>query len=101
VRVTNCYTGARPEAYHLAVKFLAIVLALVLWTGAAFAQQGRKQEGRQQQMKEEERQRMRQDMREVYRDRQQRPERPQQMSPAERDKLRRDIEETNRDLRKK
>lgn len=98
-------------AYHLAVKTavlhvlvvsLAFGVTLALGTGSAFAQEARKPDPRQQrQMKEEERQRMRDDMREVYRDRQQRPERPRQMSPQERDKLRRDIEETNRDLRRK
>ena len=92
-------------AYHLAVKIAVLPLllvALALDTGSALGQQARKPDPRQQrQMKEEERQRMRDDMREVYRERQQRPERPRQMSPQERDKLRRDIEETNRDLRRK
>jgi hypothetical protein len=92
-------------AYHLAVKTAVLhvlLFTLSLGTGSALAQESRKGDPRQQrQMKEEERQRMRDDMREVYRDRQQRPERPRQMSPQERDKLRRDIEETNRDLRRK
>jgi len=52
-------------------------------------------------MKDDERQRMREDMREAYRDRRGRPERPRQMSDEERDKLRRDIEEANRNLRRK
>ena len=84
------------------IAALPALLALVLCTGSALGQQARKADPRlQRQMKEEDRQRMRDDMREVYRDRQQRPERPRQMSPQERDKLRRDIEETNRDLRRK
>jgi hypothetical protein len=83
------------------VKLIALLLAIALCAGSAFAQQGRKHDGKQRHMKEEERQRMREDMREVYRERQGRPERPRQMSAEERDKLRRDIEETNRDLRRK
>lgn len=83
------------------MKFFALVLALALATGSALAQQGKKHDGKQRHMKEEERQRMREDMRDVYRDRRERPDRPRQMSPEERDKLRRDIEETNRDLRRK
>jgi hypothetical protein len=51
-------------------------------------------------MKHEDRQRMRDDVRDAYRDRQARPDRPRQMSPEERDKLRRDIDEANRQLRK-
>ena len=93
------------QAYHLAVKIAVLhvlLVTLALATGSALAQDARKGDPRQQrQMKEEERQRLREDMREVYRERQQRPERPRQMSPQERDKLRRDIEETNRDLRRK
>ena len=82
-----------------AVYLLFNALAFVAADAAA---QGKRHEGgARQQMKQEERQRMRQDMRDVYRDRQQRPERPQQMSPEQREKLRRDIEDTNRDLRKK
>lgn len=52
-------------------------------------------------MREEDRQRMRQDMRDAYRQRGERPERPRQMTDAEREKLRRDIDETNRQLRRK
>lgn len=102
VRVTNCYTGGRVPPYHLAVKFLALFLALLLAGGSAWPQQGRRHEGKQQrQMREEERQRLRDDMREVYRERGERPERPRQMTDAEREKLRRDIDETNRQMRRK
>jgi hypothetical protein len=84
------------------VKILAVLLAFALSMATALGQQGSKHDPRQQrQMKDEERQRMRDDMREVYRERQSRPERPRQMSAEERDKLRRDIEETNRDLQRK
>ena len=52
-------------------------------------------------MSREERQRMREDMRNVYRDRGARPaEKQRQMSPEEREKLRRDLQDANRDLRR-
>ena len=51
-------------------------------------------------MKQEDRERMRNDMRDAYRDRPGRPDSPRQMSQEERNKLRRDIEDANRDLRK-
>jgi hypothetical protein len=84
---------------------LALALALVAVTGNA--QSGKRQDGRDRQMSQEERQRMRDDMRDVYRQRQDRPDRagqqqarPQQMSPEERGRLRRDIEDANRDLKR-
>jgi transposase len=51
---------------------------------------------------------MREDMREVYRERGAaraapsgaRPERPRQLSPQEREKLRQDVQNANRDLRR-
>jgi len=71
--------------------------------GSALAQRdARRDDGRPpRQMKDDERQRMRDDIRDAYRERQGRPERPRQMSPQERDKLRQDLEETNRQLRRK
>ena len=58
--------------------------------------------GKQQGMSKDERQRMREDMRDVYRDRnrQERPQQQRQMSPQEREKLRRDIQDANRDLKR-
>ena len=85
------------QAYHSPVKRRALLAVLVLSVGTVFAQPAKKQGH----MKDDERRRMREDMREVYRDRSDRPERPRQMSPAERDKLRQDLEETNRALRRK
>jgi hypothetical protein len=80
---------------------LALVLSLNAWS--AHAQWGKRHE-RDRQMSQEERQRMREDVREAYRDRgrQDRPQktRPQQMSPEERGKLRRDIEDANRSLKR-
>jgi len=51
-------------------------------------------------MSQEERQRMRDDMRDAYRSRQDRPQKPRQLSPEEREKLRRDIQDANRDLKR-
>jgi len=78
---------------------LALILALT--SGASFAQQGKRHDGRGQ-MSQDERQRMRDDMRDAYRERQERPQkaRPQQMSPEQRDKLRRDIQDANKDLKR-
>ena len=82
------------------MKLPVILVALLVAGGPALAQPGEKQDGKQKQMSQEQRQRMRDDMREVYRDRQGRPERQRQMSPQERDKLRRDIQDANRELKR-
>ncbi len=80
------------------------LIALTLATGPALAQRSDREQkgppGKQQGMSKDERQRMREDMREVNRDRN-RQERPrQQLSPQEREKLRRDIQDANRDLKR-
>ncbi|HEY8250689.1 MAG TPA: hypothetical protein VIG70_08785 [Burkholderiales bacterium] len=81
---------------------LALILALSAVDGSA--QSGKRHDGgRDRQMSQEERQRMREDVRDAYRERQDRPQqkaRPQQMSPEERGRLRRDIEDANRDLKR-
>jgi len=89
------------------VKPWALFLVLMLAAGSAAAQHRERGDfkGRQPQgMSKDERQRMRQDMRDVYVDRNRergaRPERPRQMSPEEREKLRQDIQDANRDLRR-
>ena len=77
---------------------------LSLAAGMAAAQSGKRNEGKfkAQNMSREERQRMREDMRDVYRDRGGRPSGKQrQMSPEEREKLRRDLQDANRDLRRR
>jgi hypothetical protein len=86
---------------------IALVLMSAVGTGPALAQQNREQKGppgKQQGMSKDERQRMREDMREVNRDRggdRNRQAQPrQQLSPQEREKLRRDIQDANRDLRR-
>ena len=85
------------------VKTLVFFLALTL-TGVAFAQ-GRRAEGGahgKQQMRQEDRQRMREDMNQVSRDRSSRPERPpsRPMSPQEREKLRKDVQDANKQMKR-
>ncbi len=102
--ITKCYTAQSAAAYHRTVRIIALLLALALTAGSALAQPAWKRDGRQRQMKQEERERMRDDMRDVYRDRRERPERPdrgRQMTQEEPDKLRRDIENANRELRRR
>ena len=82
----------------------ALVILLALPAASGIAQSGKKQDGgsEQRQMSQEERRRMRNDVREAYRQRQDRPQkaRPQQMSPEERGRLRRDIEDANKYLKR-
>ena len=80
---------------------MRLVLALLL----AFSATGvPAQPAKKSQMSDKERQRMREDMRDAYRDRdrQQRPpqQKMRQMSPEERGQLRRDIEDANRNLKR-
>jgi hypothetical protein len=85
------------------VKPWALFLALAIAAGSAAAQhreRGDRGNRQAQGMSKDERQRMREDMRNVYRERGPRPERPRQMSPEEREKLRRDIQDANRDLKR-
>jgi len=82
--------------------FVAILVSLLVAMPAAAQRQERDWKGKHQGMSKDERQRMREDMRDVYRDRE-RPDRQQQrqsLSPQEREKLRRDIEDANRGLRR-
>lgn len=82
------------------MKTLVLFLALTL-AGVASAQQGRRHEGKPQQMRQEDRQRMREDMNQVYRERGSRPERPARpMSPQEREKLRRDVQDANKQMKR-
>jgi hypothetical protein len=77
----------------------AFVMAIASAGGAA-AQPAKKHEGRERQMSQEERQRMREDMGDAYRNRQERPQKMRQMSPEERQQLRRDIEDANKKLKR-
>ena len=89
-----------------AFSWLALLLAFAL--SAPALAQGKGREGRdgrphKQNMSHEDRQRMRDDMRDAYRERgrdRDRPERQRSMSPAERDKLRQDIQDANRQMRR-
>jgi hypothetical protein len=84
------------------VRILALLVAFALCAAPALAQQGRGDQRKPppRQMKQEERERMRNDMRDAYRQRQEPQQRPRQMSEEERNKLRRDIEDANRSMRK-
>jgi hypothetical protein len=82
---------------------LLVGLAAALGAGSASAQPGTGQDWRSApHMSEKERQRMREDITEDYRDRDgdrtSRRERPRQMSAEEREKLRRDILDANKNL---
>ena len=84
---------------------LPAALFLAFVSVAAAAEPGRKHDtqsqGREQRpMSQEERQRMREDMRDAYRSRPERPQKMRQLSPEERGKLRRDIEDANRQIRR-
>ena len=91
-----------------AAPAIALVLAALLVPVSDAAAQrdgGRQRPGAA--MSSDQRQRMREDMREVYRergernfDRGARPERPRQLSPEERAKLRQDVQNANKDLRR-
>lgn len=76
------------------------MLVLLLAAGTAAAQPAKKHDGKDRQMSREDRQRMRDDMRDAYRSRPERPQKAQQMSAEERGKLRRDIEDANKDLKR-
>ena len=85
------------------MKSLVLILALTIAAPSAFAQRGEKgaaPPGKNQGMSRDERQRMRNDMQDVNRDRN-RQDRPQrQLSPQEREQLRRDIQDANRNLKR-
>ena len=86
------------------MKAFLLIIALTLGTAPAFAQRdpGSKGSapGKNQGMSRDERQRLRNDMQDVNRDRN-RQERPQrQLSPQEREQLRRDIQDANRNLKR-
>jgi len=88
------------------VKILLLVLAFLVSAGTAFAQPSwKKHDGKQQRtLSQEERQQMREEMRDAYRerggDRRGRPDRPRHLTPEEREKLRRDVQDANKDLRR-
>ena len=88
------------------MEVVTLILALAL-SGPLLAQ-GKGRDGRdgrphKQNMTHEDRQRMRDDMRDAYRHRdreRERPERQRSMTPEERDKLRQDIQDANRQMRR-
>ena len=82
------------------MRFVFFLLLASLTCGSAAAQPGKRQDGKERQMSQEDRQRMREDMRDAYRSRPQRPQKMRQLSPEERGKLRRDIEDANKNLKR-
>jgi hypothetical protein len=86
------------------VKKIALILLLSVACAPAFAQQQRPDwKGKNQGTSRDDRDRMRQDMRDAYRDRggdRGSQERPRQMSPQERERLRQDIDDANRRLKR-
>ena len=75
-------------------------LLLAVVAGTALGQDKKKHEAKPQ-MKQEDRKRMGEDMREVNRDKSgSRLERMRQMTPQEREKLRQDIRDANKNLRR-
>src|SRR5262245_4825770 len=112
-RAIHCYkttAGRKTSRVTFACMMLRAALAVVLALCAigADAQSGRKQDygrdrqmSRERPMSQEDRQRMREDVRDAYRGPQQGAQKTrQQMSPEERGRLRRDIEDANKDLRR-
>jgi hypothetical protein len=87
------------------MKVFLFLVAMAV-SGVASAQQGKRHEGgKQQQMRQEDRQRLREDMNQVYRDRDRgrdaRPERQgRPMSPEQREKLRQDVQDANRQMKR-
>jgi hypothetical protein len=78
-------------------------MALMLAFGAATAdaQPDKRRDGRERQMSPEQRERMRDDIRDAYRQRgEEQPQKTRQMSPEERGQLRRDIEDANRTFKR-
>ena len=83
---------------------LVLMLALMLGAPSAFAQQRDPRgapPGKNQGTSRDQRERMRNDMQDVYRDRNRQERPPQrQLSPQEREQLRRDIDNANRNLKR-
>jgi hypothetical protein len=77
--------------------FAALVLAC-LFAGTALAQE-RPRPPQKAAMKQEERQRMREDMRDAYKGGA-RPERQRPMSPQQRDRLRRDVQDASKEMKR-
>lgn len=96
--------GERLPVTSACMRCFAILLSLIIAATPAFAQRGERDArggGKAQGMSKDERQRMRDDMRDLYRDRNRQDRPPQrQLSPQEREKLRRDIQDANKDMRR-
>ena len=88
------------------MRLVAFIVAALLAAAPAFAQRGEREHkgfpGKNQGMSKDQRQQMREDLRNFNQDRnrQDRQQQQRQMSPQEREKLRRDIQDANKDLRR-
>jgi len=86
------------------MRLCALLLALTVAATPVFAQRGERDQkgspGKNQGMSKDQRQQMREDLRNFNQDRNRQDRQQRQMSPQEREKLRRDIQDANRDLRK-
>jgi hypothetical protein len=96
--------AADHDQYHAGMRAPTLLLVISLSASGALAQgkgQPAKPRAQQQQMSQQDRQRMRDDMHEAYRDRsRERPDRQRPMTREERDKLRQDIQDANKQLRR-
>ena len=86
------------------MKLCALLLALTVAAAPAFAQRGERDQrqapGKNQGMSKDQRQQMREDLRNFNQDRNRQDRQQRQMSPQEREKLRRDIQDANKALRR-
>ena len=85
------------------MRLCALLLALTV-ASPAFAQRGERDQrpspGKNQGMSKDQRQQMREDLRNFNQDRNRQDRQQRQMSPQEREKLRRDIQDANKSLRR-
>ena len=79
------------------MKTLAVLLLTCLFAGTALAQE-RQRPPQKALMKQEERQRLRDDMREVNRGQHQ--ERQRHLTPQQRDRLRRDVQDASKEMKR-
>ena len=87
---------------HIVMKLGAFFVAVLLAASPAMAQRADKG-GKNQGMSKAERQKMREDMRDIYQDKggQRQAQQPRQMSPEQREGLRRDMRDANQNLKKR
>jgi len=86
------------------MRLRALLLALTVAATPVFAQRGERDQkqfpGKNQGMSKDQRQQMREDLRNFNQDRNRQDRQQRQMSPQEREKLRRDIQDANKALKR-